>query len=940
MSIKTIDTASVGTDTGISKKINKGAEKLVFDILQSTQYSTPIPSTVRELVTNACDSQREKEIATEILTGVAQVEDYYIERHGEQYEDSNFNREYYDLNYFSDKNRIEIIYKKNEGVGFCDVFSITDYGVGIGGRRLEGVLELGYSTKRNTSQNFGAFGLGAKVALSTGVEYYTIETVYQGKRIKVNCYSYKTEFVIPKFNIKTGEINPSITLSDGSIVYYEPSTEKNFTTVSFGVKKHNYQRFKDAVSEQLTYFDNVDFKVIYEDGIQLDVSFKVPVIYNSDTLIVSESYYFNKPHVVIVKDVKSNNGINYGHIDFKELEMEQLYGAIGLKCPIRQSYVDENGDTVIIQEGVEVTPSREKVIWNDATKEYIQKVIYAASDEVTTIVEAELKETDFLKWINACKDVLYNTTKSNKVEESKRTVLSVLSNIIDTTELKPKYSLNPAIKFGSIRSFLCGFKLVSKKIKHELNKTSGNTSKTISIYGEDVEDWSRVGLSKLFVAEGSISRLKDYYLITQHEGEFFLLYPKNLDYLIDKINDPDATDIDKATATAEYKKLFANQQLILPLIKSSVDYRNYDEIEVPEGVSLSLLKEEELTDQDIRQLGVSETPEERRLRNSSIVVHGIRTEEKNRTQTNIWDKCEPILNDVIFSETPTYYGTAEDSELLLNTFKLIKHNLPAGREVFYTYYSDDRSKTYSYWDCLPLSIYSGSLIINLDTGKPSIYEKAPQIIKVSQNNVKHLQLNKNAKPIEQFYYDVTDSGALTAHKSIKVKMTIYMFNSLSDVSFEKLVSNFGLYKCSGVHSVYKQIDKLINTVDLYGSSIIHEEFYEMYKRWASFQKLSKTANEDEIEQLAESLLLFSDIRSVEIYDEELLDLLLYIKEVYSLINILVFSMHSGYETDESVVKELDLYMKVKGVYDVSLPGNCSTLNELDKVLQTKINTLI
>ena len=42
---------------------------MVFDILQSTQYSTPIPSTVRELVTNACDSQREKEIAIEILKG-------------------------------------------------------------------------------------------------------------------------------------------------------------------------------------------------------------------------------------------------------------------------------------------------------------------------------------------------------------------------------------------------------------------------------------------------------------------------------------------------------------------------------------------------------------------------------------------------------------------------------------------------------------------------------------------------------------------------------------------------------------------------------------------------------------------------------------------------------------------------------------------------------
>ena len=67
MSKKTIGTHSDSNTTCVEKRINKSAEKLVFDILQSTQYSTPIASTVRELVTNACDSQREKEIALEKL---------------------------------------------------------------------------------------------------------------------------------------------------------------------------------------------------------------------------------------------------------------------------------------------------------------------------------------------------------------------------------------------------------------------------------------------------------------------------------------------------------------------------------------------------------------------------------------------------------------------------------------------------------------------------------------------------------------------------------------------------------------------------------------------------------------------------------------------------------------------------------------------------------
>ena len=178
MSIKTIDKPMQGS-AGIAKKINKGAEKMVFDILQSTQYSMPIQSTIRELVTNACDSQREKEVAIEILSGKKKVEDYYIERHGAQYEDSNFDASYYNIASLEHvKDHIDLVYEQNEGVGYCDVFKVTDYGVGIGGRRLEGILELGYSTKRNTSENFGAFGLGAKAALSTGVDFYTIELTY------------------------------------------------------------------------------------------------------------------------------------------------------------------------------------------------------------------------------------------------------------------------------------------------------------------------------------------------------------------------------------------------------------------------------------------------------------------------------------------------------------------------------------------------------------------------------------------------------------------------------------------------------------------------------------------------------------------------------------------------------------------------------------------
>lgn len=48
MSIKTIDQDFVSSGSGVDKKINAGAQKMIYDVLQASQYSTPIPSTVRK----------------------------------------------------------------------------------------------------------------------------------------------------------------------------------------------------------------------------------------------------------------------------------------------------------------------------------------------------------------------------------------------------------------------------------------------------------------------------------------------------------------------------------------------------------------------------------------------------------------------------------------------------------------------------------------------------------------------------------------------------------------------------------------------------------------------------------------------------------------------------------------------------------------------------
>jgi len=160
MSIQQIERKEAQGTTGGKRKINAAAEGLVMDIVQAQQYQKPTESTVRELTANAVDSQSEKEKAFEILSGKAESSKYFIEREGELYEDSKWDPSYYNLSHLNtERNEVELIYKSGTGSGRCDSFIVRDYGVGIGNSRIEGVLSIGYSTKRNRTDSLGAFGL-------------------------------------------------------------------------------------------------------------------------------------------------------------------------------------------------------------------------------------------------------------------------------------------------------------------------------------------------------------------------------------------------------------------------------------------------------------------------------------------------------------------------------------------------------------------------------------------------------------------------------------------------------------------------------------------------------------------------------------------------------------------------------------------------------------
>ena len=107
--------------------------------------------------------------------------------------------------------------------------------------------------------------------------------------------------------------------------------------------------------------------------------------------------------------------------------------------------------------------SREKVIWNEHTKAYIQKLILEATDEASEMIESELEEEDFLKWIKACRDIT-----SKAAVSSGHSALRQISKIIDTSNLKPRFPKNKLITFQGVEYLLKGYNVRKVSYTYDL----------------------------------------------------------------------------------------------------------------------------------------------------------------------------------------------------------------------------------------------------------------------------------------------------------------------------------------------------------------------------------------------------------------------------------------------------------------------------------------
>lgn len=628
------ETKTIKSEDGIAKRIEDSSMSIALDILQRGIYAFPIKSTVRELASNAYDAIKERDTARAILTKNANIEDFFDVTKSLDgiHENSGWDPSYFDLNWLSDDPHVYIYYE--EGTT-RDTLRFVDYGVGLGKDRLVGYFHLNYSSKRANKTALGRWGLGSKVAFSLGVDSFRVINRYNGKRFIFDVFLDKVESLVPKFG-KDGEnehveMVPAV-LSDPDehgkrevikpayIAYYEPTTEKNGLELIIEVKKHSKNEFFTAMESQLMYLNNIKIKHRTQTGLSYtDIDYKAKIVYRDDNIVISDSNVYDKPHILLgVGDAL----INYGFVNFPELELEPRSGSAGLVLDIND---------------IDVTPSRESPIWSPKTRETVLNAYRKVITTVTEHVSNEMKnETDYLSWLVKCSTVkrsFHNLSSSNIDKTSDNYLLSVFSKIVDLSNISFTFPTNKSIKFST------DIKDVIPRI-FGIRKVTFDTGVGL-VRRDQLKQLDIPNIKNVYITKHQANMFKDRYLL-ENESSFILI-----NY-----------DVDEA-------KLFPTDWKVKAIIESDV-IKDYDAIVVPEDLMQSY-KTAQITDEvEVSQSRIYTDYRAIRSQNAQTLIH--------KYNGNTFSSYTISINDLInyHPYDTIIYGNQADRDILAGLYDVLR----------------------------------------------------------------------------------------------------------------------------------------------------------------------------------------------------------------------------------------------------------------------------
>lgn len=835
----------IESKSSMVKELDQASLPMILQNLQVYQYQFPVKSTIRELVSNGVDAIAERDAAIAILTGKAKEEDYFIHRDDDMYKDSNFDPSYFNLSYLHNNPTVTIVYEDGGAIG-KDYLRVKDNGTGIGGKRLEGYLKLGYSTKRNSKLPLGKFGIGAKAGLSTGVPYFALISRYNGMEFKFNIYSQRVESIQPsEYPVNGSRPNKQAefyTFANGYKAYWHPTKAVNGTEIVIESKKSKKQEYIEAVKSQLLYFKNVKMYV-KKNGLQEEIPIQPKILYEDDFLVLSDNKQYSKPHLVI-------NGVNYGYINWDELELEDKAGNIGIK---------------VSAEMVSINPSRESVVWNEQTREAILSRVREASQIASELVSKELQTTDIIRWLKTYLSIRYRSSSDTGMD-----IVGRLSNLVDFHNIKPTFSLDSDLKIINRAVLMPGVKI---QFVHKTESTKGGTTK-IQLRREEIESVAWMEPTKpMYIVEGNASEVVLQYLASINKNGVYLFQYWPTDqksWFEDSAHFKD----DDRPWTREL--LDDRHTRVVKLLEQSTELIQLSTVKVPEtfewqGILVASIDETKMT------------PEERRKLESRVVVHSPRGayilpygNQPQPTQLYTYQKLQPTMRQMLSLTSPNvYYGSTEDNALIQFATAIMR-NWNGGSS------SNDKE------------LYKETEEVNdliRDFALEEAGRSAKQALKFLNNwgpkaeyvlfRIAEHETKKYAskyKHISRFFLDKVGSTLTMSkyliqwHTARIVKEGLLGFafltnykriNPVIQAKFATLVAY--------VNDHYSPVDQLISYNYLGLSKDTYAEFLELHKRLLQFQLEIRTDPKTDIEGLAFSLniptgVLYADVIELPFYD--------------------------------------------------------------------------
>jgi hypothetical protein len=321
---------AVGIDTN-----NLG---FILTIISTKLYSKPIESFIREITSNAWDSHIEAKTNDPVVISI---------NHS-----------------VTDTSKLQV--------------SIQDFGTGLSPERFDKVFKkAGSSTKRDTNDQIGMFGIGRFSALSVADMVHIVSN-YNGKKYTYMMYKNGTE------------INIDLALE-------QDTTDPNGLIFSLDISKRDWTVLKGGIINQLRYFDNVFVKGDYSSD--FNNSFNAIKIQAYNTFLISSRDPENNTSTILLGKVaypiEINELYNYaeGPEDKKVIDsISSINKKISVKFNIGE---------------LQVTPNREQILYKEDTARTIINRFKEFFTELKEIKKNELakEEMTFMK--------LYDSVDSN-----------------------------------------------------------------------------------------------------------------------------------------------------------------------------------------------------------------------------------------------------------------------------------------------------------------------------------------------------------------------------------------------------------------------------------------------------------------------------------------------------------------------------------------------